>query len=445
MTNSPNPKRGRPHGSRSFTWRAFFQESTTPVFVLSKGRRLRFANAAWEKLTGTTLADSLGMVCSARRHSSALATVLAPPPEVLAGRNHNTRRVPPAERNGPPWWDIAFTPLKNSEEILGVVGFITVTGDTATPAAARKVPAIIGTLRDQHAMAFSFDRYAGLSPATNRFLSQLRHAAEATAPLWLSGERGSGKETAARVVHHSGARRNAAFITLDCAGIQPYLIESLLFGRGAFLEGGHAGTVYLKEPAALPRDVQQRFADLFTTNDPGTHRLICGSLLPAGQQVADRKLVPDFHTQLSVLELVVPPLRDRLADLARFATQRHPSVSFDPATFDALATQSWPGNLRELHDVLNDAVTTARGSRVKPEHLPQSHRPRLSLATAPVPMPSLKLDAILQSVEKRVIALALARTRGNATKAAELLGIYRTRLLRQMKSLGISRPGEAES
>src|SRR5688572_15088582 len=100
MSDSPSPKKGRPAGSRSFAWRAFFQESTTPVFVLSKGRRLRFANAAWEKLTGVKLADALGMVCSARRHSSPLAAALAPPPEVQAGRPATARRVAPEVRTG---------------------------------------------------------------------------------------------------------------------------------------------------------------------------------------------------------------------------------------------------------------------------------------------------------------------------------------------------------
>src|SRR5436190_193244 len=155
------PKKGRPKGSETFTsWRTFFQETTTPVYVLGKGRRLRFANAAWEKLTGLKLADALGMVCSARR--------------------------------------------------------------------------------------------GGSSPASRRLLGQLRHAANSSAPVWLVGEPGSGKETAARVIHHAGPRRNSGFVGLDCAGLQPYLVESLLFGHGGVL-GAPVGTLYLKDPVTLPR------------------------------------------------------------------------------------------------------------------------------------------------------------------------------------------------
>ena len=113
MATSPPPPsgKGRPTGSAGFGWRAFFQQSATPVFVLGRGKRLRFANAAWEKLTGAKLADALGMVCSARRSSTPLQAALAPTPEALAGRADRVRRPAPPGRNGPPWWDVTFAPL----------------------------------------------------------------------------------------------------------------------------------------------------------------------------------------------------------------------------------------------------------------------------------------------------------------------------------------------
>src|SRR5688572_5691166 len=95
-----SPRKGRPEGSPGFTWRAFFQQSRTPVFVLGKARRLRYANPAWEKLTGIPLADALGMVCSARRHSTPLAAALAPTPEAIAGRPDKARRPAPPNRTG---------------------------------------------------------------------------------------------------------------------------------------------------------------------------------------------------------------------------------------------------------------------------------------------------------------------------------------------------------
>ena len=106
MANPPTPPsgKGRPRGSGGFGWRAFFHQSTTPVFVLGRGKRLRYANPAWEKLTGVKLDEALGMVCSARRTSTPLQAALAPTSEALAGRADRARRPAPPNRSGPPWW-----------------------------------------------------------------------------------------------------------------------------------------------------------------------------------------------------------------------------------------------------------------------------------------------------------------------------------------------------
>lgn len=438
--SEPQPNRkGRPRGAGSFPWRAFFQQSTTPIYVLGKGRRLRFANAAWEKLTGVKLADALGMVCSARRHSSPLAAALAPTPEAQAGRPDAARRPAPPAVSGPPWWDVTFAPLAGTDEgPFGIVGFIAVAG---TPApAAKRVPAAVAALREKHAAHFTFDLFAGPSPASARFLGQLRHAAASAAPVWLVGEAGSGKETAARVIHHAGRSRPAAFVALDCAGIQPYLIESMLFGRGALLGGEQVGTVYLKDPAALPRDLQQHFAELFVEPAPGTPRLICGSTRPARGHVESGKLVAEFHTALSVLELHVPPLRDRLADLPRFAAHFVPGAAIDPVVHDVFAAQLWPGNLRELASVLRDAAAAALNGPVKPSHLPRAVQERAGI-TPPAARPKpLTLDPILEAVERRLIRLALRRANNHQTEAAGLLGVFRARLWRRLEALGIPVP-----
>jgi DNA-binding NtrC family response regulator len=258
--------------------------------------------------------------------------------------------------------------------------------------------------------------------------------------VWLTGEPGSGKETAARVAHHAGPRRNAAFVALDCVGLQPYLIDSLLFGRGSLLSAEHAGTVYLKEPAALPRDMQQRFADFFTEPKPGAPRLICGSVRTAAEDAAGGMLVPEFHASLSVLELTVPPLRERLADLPRFASHFLPGTAIDPAAFQILAGQKWPGNLRELAAVLAEAAEAANRGTVKAEHLPREVRVRAGI-DPPQPQPKpMTLDAILEAVEAKVIRLALARAGGNAAVAAEMLDIGRVRVLRQLKTKTIRKP-----
>lgn len=435
MSNTTPPSgKGRPRGSGGFGWRAFFQHSTTPVYVIGKNRRLRYANPAWEKLTGIRLADALGLVCSSRRTNTPLQAALAPTPEALAGRADRARRPAPPNRSGPPWWDVTFAPLTGDGALIGVVGFVAVVGEPV-PAAQRRVPASVAALRDGHAAHFSPDLLAGESLAATRLATQARLAAALAAPLWVTGEPGSGKETVARVVHHASAFRDRAFVAIDCAGLQPYLIESLLFGHGGLGTSDRVGTVYLKEPAALPRDLQQRLADHFA--EQPTVRLMCGSVRTAAEAVAAGDLVPVYQTALSAFELRVPPLRERLNDLARLAARLNPGRPLDAAALPVLRAHPWPGNVRELAEVLSDAAGTS--GPILRDHLPLSMRVK-SEAPRLAPAKALDLDAILEAVEKRLIELALRRANNHQTEAAELLGVFRARLGRRLEALGIPVP-----
>lgn len=439
MADKHPPKKGRPRGSGSFPWRAFFHHSITPVYVLGGGRRLRYANPAWEKLTGIALADAVGMVCSARRHSSPLSAALAPSPEAQGGRPDTARRAAPGARAGTQWWDIAFAPLAGNEGLHGIVGFITVAGESA-PVAARKLPPSLAALREKHASRFSLDLFAGSAPVAERFITQLRHAAQSSAPVWLVGEPGSGKETAARVIHHAGPYRDRTFVRVDCAGLQPFLVEGLLFGHGGLLSSRHVGTLYLKGPSVLQRDLQQKLADFFA-EPSNAARLISGSTGTPSDEVAAGRLVSEFHTSLSVLELRVPPLRERIEDLARFAAHFLPGARVEADALDVLRVQPWEGNLRELADVLAAAAASAGGGgAVKRDHLPRELRVRAGLEPAVAPPRALTLDPILEAVEKRLIQLALRRANNHQTEAAEILGIFRARLWRRLEALGIPVP-----
>ncbi|MBX9583486.1 MAG: sigma 54-interacting transcriptional regulator [Gemmataceae bacterium] len=434
----PERPKGRPAGSAGFTWRAFFHRTTTPVFVLGRGRRVRYANPAWEALTGAKLDDALGLVCSARQNASPLwAKALTPTPEALAGRPDKARRPTPPLKSGPPWWDVTFVPLAGDDGLYGLVGCITVVGERV-PAAERNIPAGVTAARDRHAGHFTFDLLTGTTAAAERFLGQVRLAAQTSAPVWLVGEPGSGKETAARVIHHAGGRREKMFVAVDCGGLTPGPVESLVWGVGGLAGSDRVGTVYLKDPGTLTRDAQVQLLDWLT--DESAPRLICGSTRTAGAEVEAGRLRPEFHSALSVLEVRVPPLRERSADLPRIVAHllernRGPTAA-DPAAVAVLAAQPWPGNLRELAAVLSDAATAAGVGPIHRDHLPHDLRVRAGLAK-PAPEPSLKLDPALEALEKRLIRAALARARGNVTKAADLVGVNRNKLLRRMEALGL--------
>ncbi|MFO0849699.1 MAG: sigma 54-interacting transcriptional regulator [Gemmataceae bacterium] len=434
-----DPPPAPPPGKPRFPWRAFFHASATPVFVVGPTRRLRYANPAWERLTGKTLAQARGMRLTALKSGSALGQALAPPAEAWAGRPCQARRpVPPADA-GPPWWDVAFTPFAgDGGKVLGVLGAVTAVGEKG-PRGSFKLPAAVAELAAAHAAGFGFDRLAGPTPATERLVAQARLAAATTAPVWIVGEPGTGKETLARVVHHAGPTRERAFFGVDCHGIQPYLIETQLFGKGGLAYGGHLGTVYLKDPAALPRDLQERLAGLFAVPRPKAPRLICGATSPAAELVAAGRLVPTFHTALSVFELHVPPLRERLADLPRLVDRLPDKPTLADDVWPVLRSYYWPGNVRELAELIADAAAAAGNGAVTAAHLPRVVRERHLIASVP-PLPAKKpwtLDGVLEAVERRLIELAMWQANGSQTAAAEQLGVFRARLGRRIEALGL--------
>jgi transcriptional regulator with PAS, ATPase and Fis domain len=429
--------------ARRNRWPALFQQATQPCFVLSAAKRIRFVNAAWEAVTGIATADAVGRACLRRGPTADVFRTLAPTPEASKGLVSTARRAVPPKGLGPPWWDVTFVPLKSADGVGGFLGLISVVPSEMHGVKAH-VPASVAAVRDAHGRQFTIDLVTGTGPGAERFANQVRHAAHSAAPLWLTGEPGSGKETVARVVHHTGPRRDKAFFGVDCAGTPGFLLDAILFGRGSAGESGRLGTIYLKNPAAFPRDVQRHLAAWLS--GPGAAvRVICGGRESAAAGVANGSLVPEFESQYAVLELRVPPLRERTTELPHVVTRllaRHGSRTVSPEALETLAHYPWPGNLRELDEVLADA---AGDGPVKPEHLPRFVRERAALVAAPPQKaePGPKLDDVLAEVEKRLLCVALSVNHGNATRAADWLGVARTRFVRRAEALGVK--GGAET
>ena len=247
------------------------------------------------------------------------------------------------------------------------------------------------------------------------------------------GGPGTGKETLARAIHYHGVTRERAFAAIDCAGLQPYLIRSLLFGHNGLTETGRVGTIYLKSPEALQPDLQTElveWAELFASEC----RVAVGAISSDG-------FVPEFRAAFGVIEIQLPSLAERPDDLPRLLSALldaeseagSPTTGVTPETMAVLSGSPWPGNLRELRDVVRGAARRANGGRLDVGHLPMTLRRAATdaKAAASVPKPDrvAKLDEVLEQVERRMIDLALRKTRGDQTAAADLLGVYRSRLV----------------
>jgi transcriptional regulator with PAS, ATPase and Fis domain len=433
-------------------WAGLFQQSAEAVFLLNRQRRIRFVNKAWEQLTGQPLETVLGLFCLPRKRKGvpplqSLAQTLAPPAEVRAGRSETVRRPIPGARVGPPWWDITFFPLMGANGLLGVLGKIVRVGEgKPTASGGRGFTEPLMRIRQRPIQRFTFDLLASTNPHMDRLAAQARAASETTNPVWVVGEAGSGKETLARVIHFQGKTREKIFLKIDCAGLQPFLVRSMLFGQNGLADSGKLGTLFLKEPSTLTRDVQSLLLDWYLEHESPPRFVLASNDAPE-THLRSEKLLSDFWSVLSVQELRVPPLRERKADLPRLLARigervvaPFPGVS--PEAMQLFEGYDWPGNLRELHQILLEAVKNADGKKIEPAHLPPIVRERIRVAKGLPPRPNsspppLLLEPILKQTERKLIQLALQRARGNKTEAADILGLARTQLWRKLKDHGL--------
>jgi len=437
----------------SFRWQAYFQKSTEPLFFLNRQRRLLFANHAWESLTGLALADLRGQVCKRRRlgpdctPAEAVQALLAPPAEVLDGKMARSRRLVHASigndprPGGPRWWDIAFFPIRAGEGLLGMLGKISLVPREGL-FENQPLPEKIIALRERLAEEFSLENLIAHAPAMTRVREQVRLAAQLQAPASLLGEPGTGKRWLARCIHRQSARREGTFALLNCPGLPQQALAEALFGEGGLTRRRQLGTLYLHEPGHLPREMQDRLCSLADAwSEQAGPALLAGFSTDPHEEVRSGRLLSELHRRLSTLLIPVPPLRERLEDLAeltarllaraQLACGKEISGLADDAQA-VLRAYRWPGNIAELYQVLLDACVRAKGERIEAGDLP------FHLRSAPVPRSKpLPLDAVLEQVERRLLILALRHTHNNKSEAAELLSIWRQRLVRRMEALGI--------
>jgi DNA-binding NtrC family response regulator len=303
------------------------------------------------------------------------------------------------------------------------------------------------------------------SQAMRTVLNEARRYALADANVLISGETGVGKDALARYMHHAGPRRKEPFLVVDCAGLPATLVEAELFGheRGAFtdatvaragrFEAAGRGTVYLDAVSALSPDAQGAILRVVeekrVTRLGGAGaidvraRIISSAHATIEASVRDGTFRTDLFHRLSVLPLVIPPLRERPEDVLPMARAFLAAIATDhgrvapqlaPDAEDVLLRYHWPGNGRELRHTLERLIVAGIGERITAADLPlavlEGHEAYLA--------PSGKKRPTLEEVERRYIELVLRDARGNQTNAAAILGISRKALWEKRKRYGIS-------
>ena len=307
-----------------------------------------------------------------------------------------------------------------------------------------------------------FEGMIGNSPQIQAVFSAVRKVATVDAPVLILGESGTGKEMTALAIHRHSARRNGPFVAINCHAIPESLLESELFGheKGAFtgahmqrigrIEMASGGTLLLDEIGELTPGLQVKLLRFLQEQriervggrvviDVNT-RIIAATNADLQKAMSEGRFREDLFFRLAVVVVRLPPLRERVGDipvlartfLQKSAAESAREVSFSTKAMQALETYDWPGNVRELENRVRRAVIMADGRLIKPSDL--------ELETASGVNAPVNLKVARDQLESDLIRRALARSKGNISKASELLGISRPTLYEMMEKLQIPRP-----
>jgi formate hydrogenlyase transcriptional activator len=337
-------------------------------------------------------------------------------------------------------------------------------------------------LEEEIRSEFNFEEIIGESAALKRALAQVELAAPAGTTVLLLGETGTGKELFARAIHNLSPRRDRTFVKINCAAIPSGLLESELFGheRGAFtgainqkigrFELADRGTLFLDEVGDIPLELQPKLLRVLQEQEferlGGNHtqrvdvRVVAATNVDLSKLVSARSFRSDLYYRLNVFPIQIPALRERPEDIPllvryfvqRFSRSLNKAVEYIPAdSMDALARYSWPGNIRELENLIERAVLLSPGKelRVPLSELkfsaPASADSEASSSFTSFP-PSASLTSsisTLEEAERQHILRALKQTQwriAGPKGAATILGMKRTTLQARMRKLGIRRP-----
>jgi two-component system response regulator PilR (NtrC family) len=299
----------------------------------------------------------------------------------------------------------------------------------------------------------------GDSPRMHDLRGMIDRVARSQAPVHISGESGTGKELVARLIHDSGPRANGPFVPVNCGAIPAELMESEFFGhrKGSFtgaindkaglLQCAQDGTLFLDEIADLPLAMQVKLLRVIqekkvrpvgaSQEEAVDVRILSATHRNLSAMVASNEFREDLYYRINVIELNVPALRDRGDDVLSLAEhilgRLSPSASLHEDTRNALLTYSFPGNVRELENMLERAVTLSASGLIAPADLQM----RDASEAAPTAVSVGKLGDQVEDVQRQAIVEALEKTRYNKTAAAKLLGLSFRQLRYRIKKLGI--------
>ena len=426
---------------------SYLEHEAAPMIVLDPAYRILAANTAYRRQFAVVDRPYIGHECyrishhydvpcdQAGEHCPMKKAFAQKGPDRVLHIHHTPR--------GPEHVDVELRPILDAQRrvVAYVERLATVRSASARPSAEGLV---------------------GRAPAFNVALSALQRVAPSMLPVLLLGESGTGKELFARAVHESSERAAGPFVVVDCSGLTETLFESELFGheKGAFtgaqsrkkglVETADGGTLFLDEIGDVPLAMQVKLLRLIETGtfrrvggietQQANFRLVAATHQPLQAMVADGRFRQDLYYRISAFPIRLPPLRERIDDLPLLVDSFVPGVVLDPAAVARLQAHGWPGNIRELRNVLERARLFADDGTVRAEHLPETILPPAAgmAQAAAVPSPTLvPTPSRFGQLDDEALRRHVAAARGTRRELAEQLGLSERTLYRRLKALGL--------
>lgn len=428
------------------------------VFTVDRNWRITSFNLAAELITGWPRDSAIGKNCSEIFQSSICGKHCAIAESLYTGKPVANRSITIKDRqDGRKSISISAAPLVDHEG--NVVGGVETFRDLSVEV----------SLRQQLTRRYTFDQIISKSPAMQRIFEIMPDIARSESNVLILGESGTGKELVASALYHASYRNQAAFVTVNCGALPDTLLESELFGykAGAFTDAkkdkqgrfaaAEGGTLFLDEIGDIPHSLQVKLLRVLQnkTYEPlGSNipikanvRIITATNRDLPQLVRDGDFRDDLYYRLNVVNIQLPPLRKRIEDIPllvehfvkKFSAEKQKDiVGVSDAVTRRLMRYHYPGNIRELENIIEYAFILCPGGYIQEEHLPDHIGPLLESATAAIHPPSGGLS--LEEIEKQAISQALERNRWKKMQTCRELQISKDTLRRKIEHYGLTNP-----
>jgi PAS domain S-box-containing protein len=427
------------------------------VFAVDADKRIVFFNRSAERITGIGARDALGRYCWEVLRAECCTTNCPLMRTLETGESFFEHMVTMIAADG------TRVPISIATSV-----FHDSTTDTTYAIESFRDQSNEYSPGAQYVYKHTSNNIVSISPAMQKIFDKLPMIAQSNSTVLIQGETGTGKELFARAIHDLSQRHRASFVAINCGALPDTLLESELFGykAGAFtdakkdkpgrLAAASKGTLFLDEVGEMSSPMQVKLLRVLQehTYEPlgavescrSDARVIAATNKDLTEEVAGERFRSDLFYRLDVIHIEVPPLRERpedipvLADyfLSRIRHQQHKKVkNISPAAMEVLRAYAYPGNVRELENIMEHAVVMCTSDHIEPAHLPARIREGTGEQHSHPSPPRTSQD--FSRMEADFIRQVLERFHWNRSKAARHLGMHRTSLYRKMRALGIGK------